>query len=320
MSEAISELVKHLITFLKSEDCDSMTSLIDSMPIITCAGKNKTGKVATEIATKGYCSTKNIYYFGLKIHALAFRREGTIPFPEMIILSSAEENDLTVLKREAADILIKRKIFADKIYSDFSYWGNNHVFDFHGEDINFKRIYEKMRRYSIPYLEMIVYIGNKERIMTLLCISLASEKAYNQRLNKLKKANQRRKDNISENSKLRFKLNLFITNVPSYILPAKGIQDLYHIKWQIELIFKQWKSTCGIHRTPTMRVYRFLCMFYAKLILILTCSALANLLNAYYYQRNKKLLSIHKCMKTLWNNFGILRIVIKKEEKRLVKK
>ena len=124
MSEAIGELVKHLITFFKPEDCDSMTSLIDSMPIITCAGKNKTGKVATEIATKGYCSTKNIYYFGLKIHALAFRREGTIPFPEMIILSSAEENDLTVLKREAADILIKRKIFADKIYSDFSYWRN----------------------------------------------------------------------------------------------------------------------------------------------------------------------------------------------------
>lgn len=101
-----------------------MISLIDSMPIITCAGKNKTGKVATEIATKGYCSTKNMYYFGLKLHTLAFRREGTIPFPEMIILSSAEENDLTVLKREAADSLINRYIFADKIYSDFSFWGN----------------------------------------------------------------------------------------------------------------------------------------------------------------------------------------------------
>ena len=121
MSEAINELVKHLITFFKPTDCDPMTSLIDSMPIITCAEKNKNGKVATGIATKEYCSTKNMYYLGLKLHTLAFRREGTIPFPKMIILSSAEENDLTVLKREAADILIKRKIFADKIYSDFSY-------------------------------------------------------------------------------------------------------------------------------------------------------------------------------------------------------
>lgn len=122
MSEAISFLVKHLITFFKPEDCDSMTSIIDSMPIITCAGKNKTGKVATEIATKGYCSTKNMYYFGLKLHTIAFQRKGTIPFPEMLILSSAEENDLTVLKREAAESMRNREIFADKIYSDFPYW------------------------------------------------------------------------------------------------------------------------------------------------------------------------------------------------------
>lgn len=118
MSEAINELVKHLITFFKPIDCDSMTSVIDSMPIITCAGKCKIGKVAPEIATKGYCSTKNMYYFGLKLHTLAFRREGVIPFPEMIILSLAEENDLTVLKREAANYLINRDILADKIYSD----------------------------------------------------------------------------------------------------------------------------------------------------------------------------------------------------------
>ncbi len=124
MSGAINELVKHLITFFKPEDYDSMSSLIDSMLIITCVGKNKTGKVATEIATKRYCSTKNMYYFGLKLLTVAFCRKGTIPFLEMIILSSAEENDLTVLKREAADRLTQRNIFADKIYSDFSFWGN----------------------------------------------------------------------------------------------------------------------------------------------------------------------------------------------------
>lgn len=122
MSEAFSEFVNHLITFFKLVDCDFMTSLIDSMPKITCAGKNKTGKVATEIAPKRYCSTKNMYYFGLKLHALVFQREGTLPFTELIILSSAEEeNGLTVLKREVADSLINRDIFADKIYSDFSY-------------------------------------------------------------------------------------------------------------------------------------------------------------------------------------------------------
>lgn len=45
----------------------------------------------------------------------------------MIILSSVEENDLTVFKREAAGRLTHSNIFADKIYSDFSFWGNKQL-------------------------------------------------------------------------------------------------------------------------------------------------------------------------------------------------
>jgi hypothetical protein len=53
-----------------------MITLPDSMPVITSAGRNRTGKVAPEITSNGYCSTKNQYYYGLKLHALAFRRKG----------------------------------------------------------------------------------------------------------------------------------------------------------------------------------------------------------------------------------------------------
>ena len=124
MSEAIGELDRQLIHSFKPKDCDIMKSLVDSMPIITCAGKNKTGKVATEITAKGYCSTKNIYYFGLKLHAVAFRRKGTIPFPvpEMLILSTADENDSTVFKRECVGNLNDREVYADKIYSDIPFY------------------------------------------------------------------------------------------------------------------------------------------------------------------------------------------------------
>lgn len=57
-----------------------------------------------------------------EITPLAFRRKGTLPFPEMLMLSSAEENDLTVLKTAAEDSLTDSNIFADQIYSDFSFW------------------------------------------------------------------------------------------------------------------------------------------------------------------------------------------------------
>ena len=119
--EAISELVRQLIHSFKPQDCDSMKSLVDSMSIITCAGKNRVGKVPTEITSKGYCLTKNMYYFGLKLHAVAFRRKGTIPFPEMLILSTADENDSTVFKRECVGNLNNREIYANKIYSDIPF-------------------------------------------------------------------------------------------------------------------------------------------------------------------------------------------------------
>lgn len=49
MPEAIRKLAENLIDSFKPSNCGFTTSLIDSMPIITCVGRNKTEKVAAEI-------------------------------------------------------------------------------------------------------------------------------------------------------------------------------------------------------------------------------------------------------------------------------
>lgn len=125
LSEAFKVLVATMIQSFKPKDCDSIISIVDSMPIVTCKGKNQEGKVATEITSKGYCSTKNMYYYGLKLHLVGQRREGAIPFPEIVVLSSAAENDLTVFKNECVPYLAGKTIFADKIDSDFSFFGDS---------------------------------------------------------------------------------------------------------------------------------------------------------------------------------------------------
>lgn len=122
MSEAIRLLNERLISSFIPLDCDLGVSLTDSMPIITCAGRNKTGKVAPEITSKGYCSTKNMYYFGMKLHVLNFRRPGSIPFPEQVMFTTAKENDLTVAKQLWGDSLCDRIVFADKAYTDKDYF------------------------------------------------------------------------------------------------------------------------------------------------------------------------------------------------------
>jgi len=98
------------------------TMLLDSMPIITSKSKNRTAKVAREITDKGYCSTKNLYYYGLKLHLLAYRRSGTMPFPNKIYLSSASENDLAVVREiNWLDDLVQTEVFADKAYCNKKY-------------------------------------------------------------------------------------------------------------------------------------------------------------------------------------------------------
>ena len=73
LSEAFRLIGTTLISDFQPDDCMLDVSLLDSMPIITCSGKRK-AKVATEITDKGYNSTKGFFYYGIKLHALGFRR------------------------------------------------------------------------------------------------------------------------------------------------------------------------------------------------------------------------------------------------------
>lgn len=116
LSEAFRSLVGILIEEFSGNDIDLNTSLLDSMPIITCSGKRK-GRVAQDITDKGYCSTKGIYYYGAKLHCLCFNRDQKLPYPESIVFSKASENDLAVFKENWADIA-HRSFYGDKIYND----------------------------------------------------------------------------------------------------------------------------------------------------------------------------------------------------------
>ena len=93
LSEAFKQLVLPLLDEFQPKDCCLDQSLLDSMPIITCSGK-RSPKVATELVNKGVCSSKGMYYNGLKLHVLGFRRIDKLPFPEQMLITPASVNDL----------------------------------------------------------------------------------------------------------------------------------------------------------------------------------------------------------------------------------
>jgi hypothetical protein len=118
LSNSIPYLVDLIVNDLQNienEFIQNNISLVDSMPIILCSGKRR-GKVAPELSEKSFCAAKGIYYFGVKLHAIAFYRKGKLPLPEYLAITSAAENDLEAVRHTLPE-LTNRFIFADKAYA-----------------------------------------------------------------------------------------------------------------------------------------------------------------------------------------------------------
>jgi DDE family transposase len=60
----------------------------------------------------------------------------------------------------------------------------------------------------------------------------------------------------------------YITNVRAAIWAAEVVATVYRIRWQIELLFKQWKSLLHVHVLKGTRPERIRCLLYGRLITI----------------------------------------------------
>ena len=119
LGSALPYLVEYMLEKIQNNENQSINwnvSIVDSLPIMLCSGKRQ-GKVAPELSEKSYCATKGIYYYGIKLHTIAFPRQGKLPLPEYLLITSAAENDLEAV-RSLFPQIFNRDFFADKAYAD----------------------------------------------------------------------------------------------------------------------------------------------------------------------------------------------------------
>jgi hypothetical protein len=62
---------------------------------------------------------------------------------------------------------------------------------------------------------------------------------------------------------------IFLTNVPADRLSVAEVLVLARARWQIELLFKLWKSYGRVDESRSAKPYRILCEVYAKLLVML---------------------------------------------------
>jgi hypothetical protein len=118
LSEVFVPLISQIQQDFPQMQGVEMIRLIDSMPIMMAKGQRSgNAKVAGELANKGYNATRKTYYYGVKLHILAFRRPGQLPLPDYIGLTPASEADINILKEISEDIHLT-PVYADKAYID----------------------------------------------------------------------------------------------------------------------------------------------------------------------------------------------------------
>ena len=92
--------------------------LIDAMPIVMAQRSRRyRAKVAPELAHKnGYCATKKMHYYGVKLQVIGRATHGGLPAPEYIGLTSANIGDRKAFDA-ISDMLHGEDIYADKAYA-----------------------------------------------------------------------------------------------------------------------------------------------------------------------------------------------------------
>jgi len=178
-------------------------------------------------------------------------------------------------------------------------------------ELDFGKLYRYMKQNNIPRIEKQVLMGKEDKLPVRLVIELMPDQIYEQRVRKVKAYNRKKGHQTSTGYTDRARFNLFVTNASEQILTARAIPLFYKVRWQVELIFKIWKSTFGIHVTRKMKIERFLCLLYSKLLLIMINWEIILVFRNNIYAKTNRYLSIDKCFKTLKDNaeklYGILR-------------
>ena len=62
---------------------------------------------------------------------------------------------------------------------------------------------------------------------------------------------------------------ILVTNVPATMLTLREATNLIRVRWQVELLFKLWKSHGQIDEWRSHKPWRILCEIYAKLLTLL---------------------------------------------------
>jgi len=230
------------------------------------------------------------------------------------------ENDLTIRDLGYFSTSIFRKISEQKAFYLSRLNTSINVYKENGEVLDFQKLYENMIKTGIEICEKQVLLG-REKFPVRMLIGIVPEHVYQERLRRKQKQDKKNGRKMQEKTKLLYHFNLFITNAQADKLPLDKIMPLYWFRWQVELMFKNWKSVFSIHKFQKMKEARYITMLYIRLIFIVLNLQIINRVQSVISKQKLKtnILSYKKTLQTLKTLFFKILKVLRSEQEKAVK-
>ncbi|MED4511902.1 IS4 family transposase [Bacillus cereus] len=163
------------------------------------------------------------------------------------------------------------------------------------------------------------YIGKNQKLFTRVIIYRLTEKQIQERRKKQAYTESKKGITFSEKSKRLTGINIYVSNTPEGIVPMEQIHDFYSLRWQIEIIFKTWKSLFQIHHWQNIKQERLECHVYGRLIAIFICSSTMFKIRKLLLQKNKRELSEYKAIGMIQDHVSLLYQAIQRNTQDLTK-
>lgn len=163
------------------------------------------------------------------------------------------------------------------------------------------------------------YIGKEQKLFTRVVIYRLTEKQLQERRTKQSYTESKKGITYSEKSKRLTGINIYVTNTSWEIVPMEQIHDFYSLRWQIEIIFKTWKSLFQIHHWQNIKQERLECHVYGKLIAIFLCSSTMFKMRQLLLQKKKRELSEYKAIGMIQDHLFLLFQATQKNTQAITK-
>jgi hypothetical protein len=160
---------------------------------------------------------------------------------------------------------------------------------------------------------MQVYLGEKEKFPTRLVLEKVPAQLANEKRRKLTTDKQNKRKGISKERLIFCDVNAFITNCSQQQLPDHLLRQCYSLRWQVEIIFKAWKSFFKIDKVNQMKIERFECFHYGCLMLIIASTNLLGYFKQWYLNKHNEEISELKFFKLIASMKQDIKEIIKKQ-------